>query len=183
MRLQAEKIVLRGKRRSDAVNDYAWSTDVELCRLDAAEPTSLSFRDAMMLYEEELLYPPPRRQRFAIETLDGSHIGNCMLYDINDAKGQSELGIMIGDRRYWSKSYGTDAVSTLLRYAFTQSRMKRVYLHTLEWNERAQRAFAKAGFRSKGKVRRNRHTFVAMEITKDDWLGQRCSEGAETAKT
>ena len=182
MRLEGKKVILREKRRTDAVNDYAWSIDEELCRLDAAQPTSLSFGDAMMLYEEELLYPPPRRKRFAIDTHDGYHIGNCMLYDINESRKQTELGIMIGDRRYWGKSFGTDAIKTLLVYAFNRSKMKRVYLHTLEWNDRAQRSFAKAGFIPTGKVRRNGHTFIAMEITQEQWERRRKEEQTQTAK-
>ena len=119
--------------------------------------------------KRELSYPPARRQRFAIETLDGLHIGNCMFYDISEAKGEAELGIMIGDRRYWNKAYGTDAVNTVLQYVFTQTRLRRVYLHTLDWNVRAQKSFEKCGFVAKGRVNRNGHTFIAMEISKELW--------------
>lgn len=183
MRYAGEKIVLRDKQRTDVTNDYAWSTDEELCKLDAAKPTTLSFREATMLYEEELLYPPPRRQRFAIETMDGSHIGNCMLYDINTSRGKGELGIMIGDRRFWGKSYGTDAVNTLLKYVFTEMNLKMVYLHTLDWNVRAQKSFEKAGFVPKGKIRRNGHTFLAMEVRKDDWVSSNLSAEKEEARS
>ena len=46
---------------------------------------------------------------------------------------------MIGDRRFWGKGYGNDAVNTLVRYVFTETRLRRVYLHTLDWNQRACR--------------------------------------------
>ena len=170
------KVVLRDKRRTDAPNDYAWSIDEELCRLDAARPSMLSFQDAMMLYEEELLYPPRRRIRFGIDALDGSHIGNCMVYDIDLVKSQAELGIMIGDRRYWGKSFGTEAVDLLLEYGFTEARLHRIYLHTLDWNERAHKSFQKAGFLLLGKVLRNGHTFLSMEILKGDWEARREAE-------
>jgi len=169
IRLAGEKVVLREKRLSDARDDYAWSTDEELARLDAALPLKLSFEQASLLYEEELAYPTGRRQRFGIETPEGEHIGNCMIYDINESRGEAELGIMIGDRRYWGRSYGTDAVRTLLRYVFTQTRLRRVYLHTLDWNVRAQKCFQKASFVPTGNVARNGQTFVAMEVWKSQW--------------
>jgi RimJ/RimL family protein N-acetyltransferase len=136
----------------------------------------LTFQQALLLYEEEMSYPSNRRQRFAIETLDGEHIGNCMYYDVNEARGEAELGIMVGDRRYWGKSYGTDAVRTLLRYMFTTTKLKRVYLHTLDWNIRAQKSFQKAGFSPVGPVRRQGLRFLQMEVYRSDW------EKAEAAR-
>ncbi len=176
--IEGRYVALREKRLSDAENDYAWSTDAELSRLDAARPLTMSFRDAKTLWEEELLYPTPRRQRFAIETKDGVHIGNCMFYDIDQRLGQCELGIMIGDRRYWNRTYGTDAVKALLRYIFTKAGLKRVYLHTLDWNVRAQRAFEKAGFVPMGKVLRDPYLFLQMEITRERWREMEAKEAA-----
>ena len=169
VRVEGKKVALREKRISDASNDYSWNTDEELSRLDAAKPLKLTFQQALLFYEEELTFPPPRRRRFAIETLDGMHIGNSMYYDINEAKGEAELGIMIGDRRFWGKEYGTEAVGLLLDHIFTNTALRRVHLHTLDWNTRAQKSFEKAGFVSIGKVRRNGHNFIAMETHKDDW--------------
>jgi len=42
--------------------------------------------------------------------------------------------------------------------------LNRLYLHTLDWNERAQRGFRKAGFSSCGTSWRDGHTFVIMEV-------------------
>ena len=95
MPLEGSKVALRRKRLSDARSDFAWSIDEELSRLDASKPLSLTFREAQNLYEDELTYPQPRKQRFAIETRSGLHIGNCMIYDINKFKGEAELGIMV----------------------------------------------------------------------------------------
>jgi RimJ/RimL family protein N-acetyltransferase len=174
--LEDSKVVLRQKRLSDARNDFTWGTDEELSRLDAARPLALTFREAQILYEDELAYPQPRKQRFAIETRSGLHIGNCMLYDINKFKGQAELGIMIGDRRFWGKAYGTNAVRLLLEHIFTETKLNRIYLHTLDWNIRAQKSFEKSGFVSKGPVHRDGHNFLTMEITREGW--QQVSPGA-----
>ena len=59
---------------------------------------------------------------------------------------------------------------TLLDYMFGQRELKRVYLHTLEWNIRAQRCFAKCGFNSVRPIRRLSQDFLLMEVLRQDWL-------------
>lgn len=168
--LKGEKVILRPKRRSDASNDFRWRGDEELARLDASEPLRISFQDFLATVEAELLYSAPWSRRFAIDTLDHKHIGNCMHYDIDYIRGQTELGILIGEREYWAHGYGSDAVRTLLRHIFTSTPLVKVYLHTLEWNLRAQRAFQKCGFVPVKNVRRGGLTFVYMETHKKDWV-------------
>ena len=105
----------------------------------------MAYNDFLRYSQEEIDFPSSRSKRFGIDDHTGKHIGNCMYYDIDTRRHETELGIMIGDRAYWSKGYGTDAVDTLLKYIFTQTNMKRVYLHTLDWNQRAQKSFGKSG--------------------------------------
>ena len=167
--LQGQKVVLREKRLSDASNDYAWRVDEELAHLDAAAPIRMSYDEYLRMYEDEIRYPTPWSRRIAIETLDGKQIGNCMYYDIDHINAKAELGILIGDREYWSHGYGTDAVNTLLAHIFTSTPLRRIYLHTLDWNIRAQKSFAKSGFLPVKSVRRNGLAFLFMEITRERW--------------
>ena len=155
MLIKGEKVILREKRIEDASNDYAWRTDEELARLDATRPLSMSYDDFLRYTREELAAPSPMSRRFAIDTHDGRHIGNCMCYDIDLRQGQVEVGVMIGDRGYWGKGYGPDSVACLVDHMFTTMHMSRVYLHTLAWNHRARGAFAKAGFSEVKRVHRN----------------------------
>ena len=171
--LRGEKTVLREKRITDAPEDYSWRTDAELARLDAAQPLNMAYDDFLKHSQEELNRPSKQSMRFGIDDLYGRHIGNCMVYDINERRGSAELGIMIGDREYWSKGYGSDTVDMLLEHLFTTTSMRRVYLHTLKWNHRAQRAFEKSGFRPVRDVRRREYNFILMEIFRNDWELQR----------
>jgi RimJ/RimL family protein N-acetyltransferase len=93
-----------------------------------------------------------------------------MYYDIDRSKSQCELGIMIGNRDYWGRGYGTDAVLTLLRAIFEEAAIGRVYLHTLTYNERAQKSFRKAGFTDLEPVRRDRKDFLKMEVFSETWI-------------
>jgi hypothetical protein len=93
-----------------------------------------------------------------------------MYYDLDSINKEAELGIVIGDREYWSNSYGYDAVTTLLSHMFTDLQLNRVYLHTLDWNERAQRCFSKSGFNPVRTVRRMSQDFILMEVLREDWM-------------
>ena len=169
LRLIGELTVLRSKSMDDAEADYSWRIDPELARLDATRPVTLTFTEYLRYHRDDVNYPSPWSVRMAIDTLDGRHIGNSMYYDINTEKSQCELGIMIGDRDYWSQGYGTDVIKTALARIFTNTELERVYLHTLTHNLRAQKSFAKAGFTPVRKVKRDGYEFVLMEIWRREW--------------
>ena len=166
---RGELVVLREKRLGDAHNDFRWRTDTELARFDAARPFGATYHDYLALFRDELTYPSPYRRSLAIEDMDGRHIGNAMYYNIDTIRREAEIGITIGERDYWGKGYGTDAVKTLVRVIFQATGFRRIYLKTLEWNVRAQRSFEKAGFRVCGRSRRGGNAFVVMEFM-SAWL-------------
>jgi len=163
------KVRLRGKSLSDARQDYAWQSDPELARFDAAPSVSIAFPIYLLDYTDQLHNPKPNTYRFAVETLDGKHIGNCTCYDVNEAKGEAQLGIMIGDRNYWDKGYGADAVTAMVNHVFLNTNLRRIYLKTLDWNTRAQKCFRNCGFTPCGRLNRNGNNFVVMELRRQQW--------------
>ena len=178
-----KKIRLRQKNLADAADNYAWQTDPELTHLDAAPFLSITLPRYLALYQEELRYPSTKRRTFAIETLEGKHIGNCSYYDINKAKSETQLGIMIGNRNYWNKGYGTETVTRLLTRIFQETDLNRVYLKTLVSNIRAQRCFQKCGFSICGHLNKDGYHFVLMDIHRKQWAeleSQRPQAGIDT---
>lgn len=167
--LKGKRVHLRPKRLGDALQDYAWNRDRELARLDGSLPPSIAFKDYVEACALDLKSPLPRRERFAIETLEGVHIGNCMYYDLDREKGEVEVGILIGDRRYWNQGYGTEAMDLLLGFLFNSTSVSKVRLHTLGWNHRAQRAFEKCGFIPASRASRQAHPFLLMSLSREDW--------------
>ncbi len=161
----SSKIKLRDKKLADVLDDYIWRTDPELVRLDATPLLTTTFSRYLSDYAHELRYFSIRH-RFAVETLEGKHIGNCLYYSIDETKGEAELGIMIGNRDYWDKGYGADTVTTLVNYIFHQTNLKRIYLKTLDSNRRAQKCFKNCGFTPCGHLVRDGFSFTLMEINR-----------------
>ena len=167
--LQGVRVILRDKKIEDSELDYRWRSDPELAKLDAAYPLTMNYDRYVKMFEDQLKYPTPGSHHYGIEVADSKFIGNCMYYDLDSVNKEAELGIVIGDRDYWSGSYGFDAVVTLLEHMFLVRDLKRVYLHTLEWNHRAQSCFSRCGFNSVRNVRRMGHDFILMEVLRTDW--------------
>jgi len=167
--ITGRKVKLRKKKLSDARSDYKWQTDAELLRLDAMSALTTSFPRYLLDYTGELRRPTPARHIFAEETVDGEHIGNCVYYNVDEARGEAELGIMIGNRDYWGNGYGMDAVTALVNHIFRRTKLGRVYLKTLDWNQRAQKCFLKCGFTPCGRTARDGHSFVLMELHRPQW--------------
>ncbi|MFA7296488.1 MAG: GNAT family N-acetyltransferase [Dehalococcoidia bacterium] len=164
---------LREKTLDDAPRDYEWRKDPELAEYDAARPITMPYRNFLATLTDDLSYPSSYRRTFAVEDIEtGRHIGNVMYYGYDPMLQEAELGITIGDREYWSRGYGTDTVGSMLRYLFEDRGLRRVYLHTLSWNYRAQTAFGRAGFRRTRHVRRDGYEFEQMEIRREDWPPQ-----------
>ena len=167
--MQGLKVSIREKRVTDAEDDHGWRSDPELALLDAATPLRMGFDEYLRQFKQELEHSSAWSRRFGIDTLGGKHIGNCMYYDVDFFRGSAELGILVGDREHWSEGYGAEAVQLLLYHMFTDMPMKRVYLHTLENNFRAQKAFEKCGFKIIQPVKRGGWEFLYMELKKERW--------------
>jgi len=172
---RGQRILLREKRLSDAEDDFRWRKEPELSRFDAAKPLTMTYAEFLTLYQEELRYPSQYRRSFAVEDEAGCHIGNVMYYNIDAVHRETEVGITIGEPSYWGQGYGTEAVRVLVQRLVNELGFKRVYLKTLEWNQRARRAFAKAGFVECGRAHRSGNSFVLMEI-RSEWLRSAASD-------
>jgi RimJ/RimL family protein N-acetyltransferase len=175
-KITGSKVRLREKKMSDVRADYKWQVDPELCRLDAAEQMSLPFSFYLLDYAAELHRPKSRRFPMAIETIEGRHIGNFTVYDVDEKKAEAQVGIMIGDRDYWDRGYGADAMRAVAEHLFRNTGLVRLYLKTLDWNVRAQKCFARCGFKSCGEMNRNGQLFIMMDLTRERWEESRGSD-------
>lgn len=167
---ETPRLRLREKRIEDARAEYAWRKDPEVSRYDATLPLILSYSDFVQQFARELQFANPTRHAYAIETVEGEHIGALMYYNADHSTGAAEYGISIGPAESRGAGLGTEATVAFLRFAWRALPLRRIYLHTLEWNERARRSFERAGFRATKTVRRHNERFLRMEAKREWWL-------------
>ena len=87
----------------------------------------------------------------------------------------AELGIAIWNKDFWNRGYGTDAIRVLLKYAFLELGLHKVWLRVFEFNSRAIKCYEKAGFKKEGVLREmlyrdnQWHNIIVMGILKDEF--------------
>jgi len=82
---------------------------------------------------------------------DGTIIGDVSLWSLDWKNRSSSLGYGITKLEYRGKGYGTDAVKTILHYAFSHLGLERVSASTLEGNIGSQRVLERCGFALEGR--------------------------------
>ena len=113
---------------------------------------------------------------FAIDTLDGRHIGMTGLHRISHFDGTAVTGTMIGDKRYWGRGYGTDAKMLLLWYAFRVLNLRRINSHVICFNKRSLGCQLKCGYKIEGVKKREvykngrYHDLVMLAVFRRGWF-------------
>ena len=177
-------VSLHPKSLSDAPRDYIWRKDAELAALNGQPPLKISFIRYVTQFESAPATDHPIKEVLSIKTLaEGRHIGNCSVYNIDWDRAEAYVGIVIGDRRYWDKGYGSDTFKTLVGYAFNHLSLRRLHLKTLERNIRAQKCFSRCGFQPCGSLLENEDTYILMQLCYEDYATRELSAAKLTEKT
>ena len=113
---------------------------------------------------------------FGIE-VDGVLIGMTGLWRFDIHSHTGVLGISIGNKKYWSRGYGREAVGLLLDYGFRLRNLRKISLTTSSSNERAIRCYLACGFVEEGRLRQQLWSDgkyvdeVHMGVLRDEWQG------------
>ena len=86
------------------------------------------------IYEKETLRP----------------LGTTALYGVSHFHRTAEFGIMIGEKDCWGQGYGTETARLMLDYGFRRLGLHNIMLRVFSVNERAVRAYLRAGFQEIG---------------------------------
>jgi len=79
------------------------------------------------------------------------HIGNIKLEPIDFEKHKATIGILIGDKDYWGRGIGTEAITLLVDYGFNNLKLEEIDLGVISENKAAIRVYEKVGFKIKEK--------------------------------
>ena len=171
MLLNNSFIILRTIRIQDAPRFVKWLSDPKVNKFIARKAVT---------YKEELKWirslPKKKNEiHFAIDTIDGIHIGSLGLY-VEKRHKKGCFGIIIGDKRYWNKSYGYHASKLILDYAFKKLKLNRVWLIAYSYNPRAIKLYKKLGFKKEGVGRKainykgKFYDQMYMGILRNEWM-------------
>ncbi|MER6683705.1 GNAT family N-acetyltransferase [Streptomyces olivaceoviridis] len=170
---------LRALRPEDAEHHVRWRNDPEVVRWAAGGDPLFGpvTAEAIRLGFDTMLRLNPRESAvFTVEDLaDGTVIGMADYRDLDPYAGVATLGVTIGERDFWGRGHGRDALRLLVDHLFGAYGLNRLELDTWSGNERAVRAFTKLGFREEGRrrsavlVEGERYDRVLFGMLREEW--------------
>lgn len=153
MNIIGEKIVLRAMKLKDAsllmnmIND----PDTEKMLGGNSFPVSLEGQEkwiASQVERKDIL-------RCIVAKKDDieTGLGTVILSDIDEKNGVAQIHIKMDRLSGRGKGYGTDALNSIVAYAFHEMRLNCIYAEVLQYNIPSQRLFSKCGFHKDGELR------------------------------
>lgn len=152
--IESERVRLRGAEKEDIPRFVAWLNDPEVTDgLLIYWPLSLGQEEDWFAKN---LQKPVDEQALVIEAKTDENwtaIGNSSFMNVNLHDRLAEVGIFIGDKRFWNQGYGKETMRLLLKFGFDRLNLNKVYLHVFETNKRAIRCYEQVGFVHEGLLR------------------------------
>jgi RimJ/RimL family protein N-acetyltransferase len=151
--LDSARLVLRPLDDRDVPALFAIFGDPDVMRFWSSPP--LEDMDAAHALLADI------RRHFAARTLfqwgvelraTGTIIGTCTIFHIDEDHRRGEIGCAIA-RAHWGHGYGSDALTTLIRFAFEQLDLHRLEADPDPHNTASIRLVERQGFRREGYLR------------------------------
>lgn len=177
-KLVGERIYLSPKscEEEDIIKFTEWMNDFEIT--DYIDNSSMSFSYES---EKEWIIASAKKSspgNFNIIDLETNElIGSVGLDKIKDVSRSAVLGIFIGNDKYRSNGYGTEAIKLLLEYGFKYLNLHSIKLTVLDVNVRAYKCYIKCGFKETGRDREamylngKYHDVINMDILESEFTG------------
>ena len=147
MILQTKRLILRPWKEEDAENCYRYAKDPRVGPVTGWPPHQ-SINESRRVIRDVLSVP----ETYAIvDKESGTAIGSISLKlkgstDLTDREDECEIGYWLGVP-YWGKGLMTEAAKELIRHAFEDLGMSRVWAGYYDGNERSRRVQEKCGLR------------------------------------
>lgn len=173
---QDSEITIRDIRAEDITYMFSWWIDKELNKHD---PRPLPYDSTSLLkecqsfcgrFDQEIMNPIKENRKyhyFIICDNEDCPIGFVNFFGIDKEKKDGEMGVEIGDKRYWKRGIAYRAINAAVDFIFSSMDIERIHIETGETNIPAQRLFAKAGFLFCGEYMDEDFKFIVMEKLKD----------------
>lgn len=96
----------------------------------------------------------PTDIQFAVVSKDDDTlVGTIGIHKIDWIHRHASISVVIGERQYWGRGLGTEAVGLVVRHAFTKLNLHRLTAGMWAPNEGSRHCFEQNGFRREGTLR------------------------------
>lgn len=150
IRLEGKRVLLRTISNDDVTQRYLdFLIDKDVTRFLDAGRKGYSLDDlrsyvTRKIHKEDCIFLA------IIDRNLGLHLGNVKIEPIDYDNRKAEIGLMIGDKGFWGKGYGTEAMSIATRFCFNDLGLNRITLGVIADNIPAIKVYKKVGFVQEG---------------------------------
>lgn len=176
MLFQSERIHLRKMTGEDVDVYHTWRNDVEVMRTTNPSMDVYTWEDTNGFVNQIILHASSSKSYMIVDSQTNRPIGITSLIQIDLKNRNAECIIDIGEKEYWGKGYGREALKLLLDYAFLEMNLHRVSLRVFSFNEKAIKLYEKLGFKQEGISRQflfregQWHDLVHMGILQQEYI-------------
>ena len=153
MNIYGERIVLRAINVSDAELLLKLINDPETESMLGGFSFPVSMDGQMKWIGSQTGRNDTLRCIVATKEDEASGLGTVILSDIDYVNGVAQVHIKMDKEKGRGHGYGTDAIKTIVDYAFRELRLNCIYANVLDYNVPSQKLFRKCGFRREGILR------------------------------
>ncbi|HYU25814.1 MAG TPA: GNAT family protein, partial [Thermoanaerobaculia bacterium] len=75
------------------------------------------------------------------------------IHDIDWVSRSGWFGLFIGEPSAWNRGFGSDAIGTLVRFAFDEMNLRKLRINVFDYNDRAKHVLEARGFVQEGRLR------------------------------
>ncbi|WP_438432601.1 GNAT family N-acetyltransferase [Gorillibacterium sp. sgz500922] len=179
-KLSAERVSLMTVRPEDAPLIAAWLNDLDVSLPLGGEAYTPTFAERT---RREIETDAQNHAFLIVHREDGVAIGRCALFGLDLINRSSKAGLFIGEKAYWNRGLGLEALNLLLDYGFNLLNLHSIMLGVFDFNERAIRCYRKAGFRETGRMREARliagryHDVILMDMLAEEYSAGKLGVG------
>lgn len=157
---------LRKLKVKDAKFMYEWMTDYECNRNFRFDPQKITLKSCENFIETSI--QDKENLNLAIVNENDEYLGTISLKNINYNDLNAEYAISVR-KNFHGTGVAKDATLEVLKYAFEELKLNKVYLNVLSENIRAIKFYEKIGFTYEGEFKK--HLRINSEYKDLKWYG------------
>jgi len=171
--IEGEKVGFTELKEEHLDKYTSWINDLEVSQFITHFGRVLTREEEKEWYRSQAENDEPSFTIYCLK--DDKPIGNCGLHNINRENDHAEMGIMLGEKEYWNRGLGTEAVRLITDYGFTVLNLHGIGLAVKDFNDRARKVYEKVGYRIAGRVRDfyktdgNYYDEIIMDILREEF--------------
>jgi RimJ/RimL family protein N-acetyltransferase len=175
--MRGNQIFLRPLEKEDLIYRPKWFNDPEINKTMLIS-IPIGYSQTLQWFERSLK-DPTKLNLSICDITSNKVIGMTGLLNINHLHQNAQFYITIGEKEYWGKKIPDEVIPLVLEHGFMELNLNKIYLWTINSNERARKVYERNGFDLEAVMKQHyfcRGKFQDLyqqAVLKEEWIKKR----------